>query len=251
MNGMTGAMRLAWLAAAAAAVAAVGALAGGVAAFGVAAVLAALGATWWLLPRLAHRAFMRGRLARSELLYRWSRAVRFDPRARAACAVSLAACALARDRSADALAALDRVDPDRLDDAARAAWLNNRAYALARSGRDLAAAVELASRAVALRPHVPGFRHTRGVALIAVGRLEQAIAELDDVWRSLADADSELEAERCFDLGVAWDMRGEPEYAADYFARAQRAAPESRWAMRAGERLRMAPPAARSLGAGV
>ena len=49
--------------------------------------------------------------------------------------------------------------------------------------------------------------------------------------------ESFLEAERCYDLGMAWRHKGEGDYARDYFERAQRAAPESRWAARAGRHL--------------
>ena len=90
-----------------------------------------------------------------------------------------------------------------------------------------------------LRPGVAGFRHARGVALLALGRVDEAIRDLDAVWEALegADAPPLLEAERCFDLGTAWRRKGARDYARDYFERAQRAAPDPPGAERAaGER---------------
>jgi tetratricopeptide (TPR) repeat protein len=166
---------------------------------------------------------------------------------RAAIDVSLAACALAVEDWAGALAQLDRVDQESLGEAARAAWLNNRAYALARGGHDPQVALACSDEAIALRPDVAGFRHTRGVALLALGRVDEAITELERLWEELAgEAGDEvplLEAERCYDLGLAWKHKGEGDYAVDYFQRAHRASPGSRWAERAAQYLD-SPPAA-------
>jgi tetratricopeptide (TPR) repeat protein len=196
-------------------------------------------ALWLVLPRVAHRAFRGGRVDRAARLYRLQRRLRLDRRARAQLEVSLAACAVARGAFEVALAHLDEADPTSLGDAGRAAWLNNRAYARARRGIELDRALADIDEAIALRPDVAGFRHTRGVVALALGRVEEAIRELDAAWRQRGegeDAPAE-EAERCYDLGVAWSARGESAYAADYFARAQRAAPRSPWARRAAERL--------------
>jgi tetratricopeptide (TPR) repeat protein len=197
-----------------------------------------------VLPRVAHRAFERGDEARAELLYRVVRAVTTGASARGAIDVSVAGCRLGRGDAAAALAVLDRVNPDTLGVAARAAWLNNRAYALARDGKGtnddvVHHALSSIDAAVKLRPDVAGFRHTRGVVLLALGRLDDAIAELDDVWQRHGgdEAPPLLEAERCYDLGVAWTRKGEADYARDYFQRAQRVAPRSPWAARASAAL--------------
>jgi tetratricopeptide (TPR) repeat protein len=169
------------------------------------------------------------------VLYHVLRAVIWDRWTRASVDVSLAACALARFDHRGALALLEQVDVSSLSDAARAVWLNNRAYALSRLGESPEAALKDISEAIEMRPQVAGFRHTRGLALLALDRLDEAIRELDSVWRrhSLEEDSPLLEAERCFDLGMAWARKGETDYAADYFDRARRAAPQSSWALRA------------------
>lgn len=196
-------------------------------------------ATAWL-PRAAHRAFARGDFDRAGLLYGILRWIVVDPAARESVEVSRAAADLARLRTEPGSQRLEVVDADALGDAATAAWLNNRAYALARSGGDARSALALVDRALTSRPDVPGFRHTRGLVLLELGRTEEAIRELDAVWGALrgTDAAPVLEAERCFDLGLAWERKSHNDYARDYFERCQRAAPESVWAERATEKLR-------------
>jgi tetratricopeptide (TPR) repeat protein len=198
-----------------------------------------LGATAIWLPRAAHRAFRRGDYKRARLHYNILRRLQLDPVKRTSVEVSLAACVLGYDDWEGALVVLDRIDPDGLGEAARAAWLNNRAYAIARVAEEPELALELANEAIALRPDVAGFRHTRGIALLELGRLDEAIRELDGLWKRLGEYDSSplLEAERCYDLGQAWTRKGEREYASDYFERAHRAAPESTWARLSGEYL--------------
>ncbi len=211
----------------------------GPAAVAAAICAAAILISWWFLPRAAHRRFGRGDYRRAAFYYRLLRAIRYDAAVRAAVDVSLAACALSEEDWRRALGILDGLEPARLSDSARAAWLNNRAYALARSGDDNAAALACSDEAISLRPDVAGFRHTRGVALLGLGRTDEAIRELDSLWREQSGAGIGplLEAERCYDLGMAWRNKGETDYAKDYFERARRAAPESRWAALAREHL--------------
>ena len=193
-----------------------------------------------ILPRSAHRAFERGDFGRAARLYRVLRPFVVDGGTRGAIDVSLAGCRLAASDWAGALAQLHKVPDDALTPSARAAWLNNRAYANARGPIDASLALRDAEEAMTLRPDVPGFRHTRGIALLALGRLDDAIHELDTVWRKLAHEDLPplLEAERCYDLGVAWQRKGELDYASDYFLRARAVAPSSPWGRLAGEALR-------------
>lgn len=203
----------------------------------IVAVLLVVGTVLIWLPRAAHRAFQRGQFGRAGTLYRVLGWVRFRRETRASVQVSLAACALGLDDYERALTVLDRHDPSGFPDALRAAWLNNRAYALVRAERDAREALHQSETAIALRPDVAGFRHTRGIALLRLGRLDEAIRELDGLWSTIAtdDRGQLLEAERCYDLGLAWRAKGELEYAADYFQRACRASPESPWALRAAE----------------
>ena len=244
------ARRVALLAGAAALVWTVGQLGGGQLAAATAAILAASSlVVLVLLPRLAHRAFRAGRFRRARLAYRVLRVVRLDPRVRAALDVSVAACLIGCERYQAGLAVLARVGPEALGESARAAWLNNRAYACLRAGADPAEALADIDQAIALRPDLVGFRHTRGLALMELGRLDEAIRELDpprasgpartspDPRISHDHTPALLEAERCYDLGLAWSQRGEADYAADYFERARRVAPGSRWAARAAARL--------------
>lgn len=190
-----------------------------------------------VLPRTAHHAFRRGAFQRAAATYWLLAHLRLDGAARAALQLSVAACALGRERHRAALARLDRVDRRALRESARAIWHNNRAYALLRSGGDAADALAEIEAAVALRPDMAPFRHTRGLAFLAQNRLDEAIRELDQAWQRTDDAPPLLEAERCHDMGIAWARKGEADYAADYFDRARRAAPGSLWSNRAAARL--------------
>jgi predicted Zn-dependent protease len=96
-------------------------------------------------------------------------------------------------------------------------WLNNRACAVLE--RDPQAALALIDEASALRPDVPALQHTRGMVLIAVGRIDDAIAVLDGM-RAGGELPPRLEADRCRDLSRAWDKKGESDYAEDYRVRA-------------------------------
>jgi tetratricopeptide (TPR) repeat protein len=196
-----------------------------------------------VLPRAAHDAFESGRFVRASRLYRIMRLYVLDPGVRAAIDVSLAGCRLAAADWAGALRGLEHVDPERLAPSARAAFYNNRAYAHARGKLDAGAALADIEHAMRLRPDVPGFRHTRGLALMACGRLDEAIGELDGMWRRMGaeDAPALLEAERCYDLGMAWMLKNETDYARDYFQRVRTIAPGSPWAAEAVVALRRLP----------
>jgi tetratricopeptide (TPR) repeat protein len=194
-----------------------------------------------LIERFAHSSFEDGQHRQARILYKILRVTSFDRGKRAAIDVSLAGCKLARDDFSGALRDLERIDPTWLSPSEKAAWLNNRAYARARGRLDAAAGLAEVNDAMKLRPDVPGYRHTRGVVLIAMDRLDDAIVDLDTVWSDLAAdkaASVLLEAERCYDLGTAWARKGETDYARDYFLRARGIAPRSTWSTRAAEWLR-------------
>jgi predicted Zn-dependent protease len=99
-------------------------------------------------------------------------------------------------------------------------WLNNRACAALAAGGDAHAALALVEEASALRPDVPALQHTRGMALLAVGRIDDAIAVLDGM-RAGGELPPRLESERCRDLAKAWAAKGEAAYADDYRMRAE------------------------------
>lgn len=202
------------------------------------ALIAVAAAVILWLPRMAHRAFQGGSFHRARRLYWLLGRVRASRSAARAAQLSASACDLALGDYGDALAQIEAVPESDLDEAGRAVWHNNRAYALARMGQRGEEAVRCATVAVELRPQVPGFRHTRGIALMSLGRLDEAIRELDEVWACGAgEATGLLEAERCLDLGRAWQAKGEDDYALDYFARARRAAPRSSFAKEAAREL--------------
>ena len=63
-------------------------------------------------------------------------------------------------------------------------------------------------------------QHTRARALIAVGRIDDAISVLD-AMRAGGELSPHLEAERCRELATAWAHKGQAEYADDYRERAR------------------------------
>ena len=88
---------------------------------------------------------------------------------------------------------LATIDGTQLDTAERVVWLNNRACAVLDAGRDAQVALALVDDAIALRPDVPAIQHTRARALLAVGRIDDAIAVLDSM-RSGGELSAHLEA---------------------------------------------------------
>jgi len=181
-----------------------------------------------LLPRLAHAAFRGGRTAQARRRYRLLALI--SPAARDGARVSRAGCHLIERNWDRAQRELLAIDGEQLSAVLHAAWLNNRAYAIARGGRaDAEDALGLVEVALTTRPGVPGFLHTRGLALLAAGRLDDAIRAFEAVWDA-GELDPSLEAERCHDLALAWERKGHHDYAADYRRRAVRADPSSRWA---------------------
>jgi predicted Zn-dependent protease len=174
---------------------------------------------WFWLPGSAHRAFERGLLDRAARRYRYLGALAFTPARERAALLSRAGCHVAARRTELASQLLARIDPARLDAAERAVWLNNRACAQLDAGTDAHAALALAEEATALRPDVPAVQHTRGMALLAVGRIDDAITVLDGM-RAGGELSPRLEAERCRDLAAAWERKGQAAYAEDYRMRA-------------------------------
>ena len=186
-------------------------------------IVCAAMATGWLviwLPRSAHRAFEGARYPRALRRYRIIGSIAFSARRDRAAQLSRAACHLAAGRHAIADELLAAIDADHLDSAERVVWLNNRACAALDAGRDAHDALTLVEEATALRPDVPAIQHTRARALLAVGRLDDAITVLD-AMRTAGELTPRLEAERCSELAVAWERKGQNDYAADYRDRAR------------------------------
>ncbi|MBL4637133.1 MAG: hypothetical protein JKY56_24985, partial [Kofleriaceae bacterium] len=116
-----------------------------------------------------------------------------------------------------------------LEGALLAVSLNLQAYCQARQGRDLALALQLSREALKIRASVAGFRHTRGLLLLELGQLDDASRDLEASWLD-GSGTGLFEAERCYDLGRLWSVRGQSEYGNDYFERSLRASPDSHWA---------------------
>jgi len=186
----------------------------------LAVVLDAAAILWvWLwLPRSAHGAFEAGKYARAARRYRTIAAVTRSAERERAARLSRIGCHVAAGEHEAAGRLLAGLDGAALDAQERAVWLNNRAC-IALANGDPHAALALADEATGLRPDVPALQHTRGSALLAVGRVDDAIAVLDQM-RHGGELGPRLEAERCQGLAQAWTHKGEPAYAEDYRLRA-------------------------------
>ena len=189
-------------------------------------VLAAIVGTVWLvlwLPRAAHGAFEAARYATAARRYRLIASTAFTAVRERAAVLSRAGCDVAAGRLESAARLLARFDGAALEAAERVTWLNNRACVALESGGDANGALALAEQAIALRPDVPAVQHTRATALIAIGRIDEAIAILE-AMRSGGELAPALEALRCRELAKAWEHKGQPDYAADYRDRARQVA---------------------------
>ncbi|HEY4241056.1 MAG TPA: hypothetical protein VGM88_14635 [Kofleriaceae bacterium] len=185
---------------------------------GIAIAVAATGALVVWLPRAAHGAFEAGRFARARRRYRLLAAAAFSPSRERAARLSLTGCDVSLGRIAGAAAQLAAFGPATPTE--RVVWLNNRACALLAAAASPAVdALALADAAVALRPDLPAVQHTRALALIALGRTDEAIAVLD-AMRAAGELPASLEALRCRDLALCWEQKAHADYAADYRARA-------------------------------
>jgi len=182
-------------------------------------IVASLTVLLWL-PRTAHAAFEAGRHARAARRYRVIAATAVTAARERAAVLSRTGCDVATGKHAAAERVLARWTETDLDAAERVTWFNNRACIALETGGDPQGALALVDQAVALRPDVPAVQHTRAMALIAVGRIDDAIAVLDGM-RAGGELSPQLEALRCRDLAVAWDRKGQADYAADYRERAR------------------------------
>ncbi len=193
-------------------------LLGGVVAAGVVGALLAAVTLW--LPRSAHAAFEAGKFGNAARRYWLAGATTWTPSRERAAWLSRAGCAVAEGRFAAVERLVAPLDEDKLDVGERAVLFNNRAYALLAVAGDAREALALADKASALRPDVPAIQHTRALALLGVGRTDDALHVLDGM-RAGGELAPGLEAARCRELAAAWDKKGERAYAADYRRRAE------------------------------
>jgi hypothetical protein len=192
--------------------------------WGIAAVAVLALAVLVVLPRAGHRAFGLGRHGAARRRYRLVAALALTRRRAHHARLSVAACELAQGEHEVAMATLGAIPETGLDADARAVWLNNRAYAALRCPALAVGPTEAlawADEAAALRPDVPAIGHTRGLALLELGRYDDAIRVLEELWGK-EELAPRLEAERCRDLARAWRAKGHADYAADYEARGRR-----------------------------
>jgi hypothetical protein len=182
-------------------------------------VFAVIGNLWfrYWLPRSAHGAFDAGRLGAARRRYRLLHRTATSASRERAAHLSLIGCLVAEGKHGEADALATKIDLAALDLGERAVLLNNRACALL--AKDAAAALALIDEATGFRPDVPALQHTRAMALLAVGRTDDAIGILDGM-RTGGELPPRLEAERCRDLARAWEQKGQPAYAEDYRMRA-------------------------------
>lgn len=172
---------------------------------------------WLTLPRLAHRAFRQGKLASAARRYRWL-AASYVPARRRAALLSMGACYVASRDFERAATVFNKLDERTLQPSEAATLLNNRAALELARGGDASAALTLAERAGELRPDVAEIAHTRAIALLNLGRVDEAIVILEN-GRGSVDK-PRFEAERCIELARAWHHKGQHEYASEYRNRA-------------------------------
>lgn len=193
-------------------------LLGGVVGAAVVGALVAAVTLW--LPRSAHAAFEAGKFGNAARRYWLAGATTWVPSRDRAARLSRAGCAVAAGRFAAVERLVAPLEVDKLDLGERAVLFNNRAYALLAGDGDAREALALADQASALRPDVPGIQHTRALALLGVGRTDDALHVLDGM-RAGGELAPRLEAARCRELAAAWEKKGEVAYAADYRRRAE------------------------------
>jgi tetratricopeptide (TPR) repeat protein len=167
-------------------------------------------------------------------LLRWT----FRRASRATLQLNLAACHLANGEYEEGGAVLRTMDREGLPESVRGIWENNRAYYLLSTGGDAGEALGLCDQAACLNPANPAFRSTRGIAQLALGRVDDAIAEL----QAAVEAGPETQgvaamAENYFHLARAWEARGENAYARDHYLKSVNIGPETIFGRRSAERL--------------
>lgn len=163
-------------------------------------------------------------------------------RSRATQELNLAACHLAAGRYDAGGRSLSTMDRDALPPTLQPVWDNNQAYYLLATGGDPRAALALCDRSAAENPQNPAFRSTRGIAHLALGQVEDAIAELQAaVEAGTKHQGPSAMSENYFHLARAWEARGEPAYARDHFLKSVNVCPDCRFAQKSAARLQAEP----------
>jgi len=176
----------------------------------------------------ATAALANGKNTKSKRLYWLLEKTSLHASDRIACKLSQLACDAAKQKYEEVVSKLAFPIPSEAF-ALHAVQSNLHAYCLARLGKDLAQALSLSEASLEMRPHVTGFQHTRGLILLELGRLNEAIAQLDKIQGFMSS--KLFESERCYDIGRLWILKGQRDYANDYFIRSLRVS-EGAWAQK-------------------
>ncbi len=182
--------------------------------------------------------FRRGRLDAARrgtlLLLRFA----WRPGSQATLRLHLAACSLANGQYEEGGHLLQEVERERLGEGLQGIWENNHAYYLLCTDGDPAEALLEADRAAAQQPGNPAFRSTRGIALLALGHVDDSIAELQAaIDAGLKAQGPAAMAENYYHLARAWEARGEVAYARDHYLKSVNIGPDTRFGFKSAERL--------------
>jgi tetratricopeptide (TPR) repeat protein len=192
--------------------------------------------------RTSRRVLSHFRAGRFDLARRgteWLLRFSFRPGSRATLELNLAACHLAAGEYELGGEALRAIDREALDASVEGIWENNFAYYLLSTGGPPREALALVEQSANRNPANPAFRSTRGIALLALGRVDDAIAELQLAVDTGAEHQGPAAmAENYFHLARAWDARGESAYARDHFLKALNVGPQTLFGRMSAEKLR-------------
>lgn len=187
-------------------------------------------------PLRVFRDFRAGRFRSSARGTRFLLHLTWRPAKKAALRLNQAACHLALGDYETGGAMLQKVDKTVLSGELRSVWDNNYAYFLLGVENDPKEALKICDNALASTASNPAFHGTRGLALLTLGRLDDAIAELCRSMEIGSLGPAGL-AETYFYLGRAWEQKGERAYARDHFLKAVNVAPQSPFGQRAAQEL--------------
>ena len=189
-----------------------------------------------IMPVRVMKDFRRGNFSASAYGTRFLRSLSLSEEKKAGYGLNLAASHLAMGDYETGGSYLREVQRDDLTEALRAVWENNYAYFILGSGGDPEEALTVCDTALASGAVNPAFHGTRGLALLKLGRLDDAIAELCRSMEVGHLGPAGL-AETYYYLGCVWERKGEMAYARDHLLKAINVAPDSPYGHRAAEAL--------------
>ncbi len=182
--------------------------------------------------------FRKGRYAWALRGTRWLLRWSLRRSSKATLQLNLAACHLASGKHEEGGKVLRTMDKEGLPKTLLSIWENNYAYYLLSTGGDAREALKLCDKASGLNPSNPAFRSTRGIAQLTLGRVDDAIAEL----QAAVDAGLETQgpaamSENYYHLAQAWESRGEVAYARDHYLKSVNIGPDTLFGRKSAGRL--------------